>query len=168
MKQVFYPVTLMIMFLVLPTALYAQSGTGTGSFTFTLNGYTVQGQLSNAIIHNDNNVTLTMSVSGNIQTSIVGVPISGSGEWYGTANATSLSGTIQNVHGNARVCMLFFFCGNANYTGEGTWVGTLSGSQGAGTFQGTITFTSSPVPQIPVNQPIPISGTWSSNFQLSS
>jgi hypothetical protein len=166
MKQVFYWVTLMLVLLVLPTALYAQSGMG--SFTFTLNGYTIQGQLGNAIIHNDNSVTLTMSVSGNIQTSIVGVPISGSGEWYGTANATSLWGTIQNVHGNARVCILFFFCGDANYNGQGTWVGTLSGSQGTGTFQGTITFTSSPVPQIPVNQPIPISGTWTSNFQLSS
>jgi hypothetical protein len=168
MKQVLCWITLMLVLFVLPTALYAQAGTGMGSFTFTLSNYAVQGQLGNAVIRNDNSVTLTMTVSSDIQTSVARVPISGSGEWYGRANATSLSGTIQNVNGNARICMLYFFCSDANYIGQGTWTGTLSGSQGTGTFQGTITFTSSPIPQIPVNQPIPISGTWSSNFQLSS
>jgi hypothetical protein len=156
-----------VLVLAILPALQAQSGSGAGSFSFTLNGYTVQGQLSNTIIHPDNSVTLTMSVQDTMQTPAGNVPISGSGEWYGTANVTSLSGTIQNVIGTARICILFFFCGNANYVGQGTWQGTLSGAQGSGTFQGTITFTSSPVPQIPVNQPIPISGTWSSNFQLS-
>jgi hypothetical protein len=168
MKQIFYGVTLVLVLLVFPAALYAQSGADEGSFAFTLNGYTVQGQLANAIIHPDNSVTLTMTVNDTMRTSAGNVPINGSGEWYGTANATSLSGTIQDVQGTARVCILFLLCGNANYVGQGAWQGTLSDAQGSGTFQGTITFTSSPVPQIPVNQPIPVSGTWNSNFQLSS
>lgn len=168
MKRISYLATFVLVLLAFPVALEAQSGTGTGSFAFTLNGYTVQGQLVTATIHPDNSVTLTMTVRDTMQTSAGNVPISGSGQWYGTANVTSLSGTIQNVQGTARICMLFFFCGNANYVGQGTWEGTLSDAQASGTFQGTITFTSSPVPQIPVNQPIPISGTWNSNFQLSS
>lgn len=166
MKRILYLLTFVLILTIIP-ALQAQSGTGAGSFSFTLNGYNVQGQLTNAIIHPENSVTLNMIVQDKIPTSLAQVPISGDGKWYGTVNVTSLSGTIQDVHGTARVCVLFFFCGDANYIGQGTWEGMLSGSQGTGTFQGTITFTSSPVPQIPVNQPIPVSGTWSSNFQLS-
>jgi hypothetical protein len=163
MKRILYLVTFVLVLLAFPAALNAQSG-GSGSFAFTLNGYTVQGQLANAIIRPDNSVRLTMNVQDTIRTAVGDVPISGSGEWHGTANLTTLSGTIENIHGAVRLCFFFFFCGNADYIGQGTWIGTLSGSQGTGTFQGTITFTSSPVPQIPVNQPIPVSGTWNSNF----
>ena len=158
----------MLILLASPVSLYAQSGAGQGAFTFTLNGYAVEGKLLDAVIRGDGSVRLTMRVQDTIQTTVTDVPISGSGEWHGTANVTTLSGTIENVYGSARVCIFFFFCGNAYYVGQGTWTGTLSGSQGTGTFQGTITFTSSPIPQIPVNQQIPISGTWNSNFQLSS
>jgi hypothetical protein len=168
MKRIFYWLTLVLVLLGLPAALYAQSGTGDGSFAFTLNGYTVQGKLLNAIIRPDNSVRLDMNVLDTIRTTVMDVPISGSGEWYGTVNVTALSGTINDVHGSAQVCIFFIFCSNADYIGQGTWTGTLSGSQGTGTFQGTITFTSSPVPQILVNQPIPVSGTWNSNFQISS
>ncbi|MGA2785051.1 MAG: hypothetical protein ABSF09_10185 [Candidatus Bathyarchaeia archaeon] len=164
MKRIMYLLSFLLILIALPT-LQAQSGSGTGSFAFTLSGYTVQGQLANAIIYSDKRVSLTMSVHDNIRTSVGGVPISGVGEWSGIANAASLSGAIQDVKGTARVCIWFFVCGNANYIGQGTWLGSLSGFQGTGTFQGTITFTSSPVSQIPVNQPIPISGTWSSGFQ---
>lgn len=168
MKRIVILLAFVLVLTIFP-ALQAQSDGGTGSFAFTLSGYTVQGQLVNAIIHPDNSVTLRMTVHDTMRTSAGNVPISGRGEWYGIANVTSLSGTIQNVQGTARVCILFFFfCGDANYIGQGTWEGTFSNAQGTGTFQGTITFTSSPVPQIPVNRPIPVSGTWSSNFQLSS
>jgi len=156
--------TLVLMLSILP-ALTAQSGAGNGLFSFTLSGYTVQGQLVNAIIHPDKSVTLNMNVNDKLQTSIGPVPITGNGEWYGQANATLLSGTIQHVTGTARICMFYFFCGYANYVGQGTWNGNLSGQEGTGTFQGTITFTSSPFPQIPVNQPIPISGIWTATFQ---
>lgn len=164
MKRIVYSLMLVLMLTLLP-ALHAQSGNGL--FSFVLNGYTVQGQLVNAIIHPDNSVTLNMNIRGNMQTSIGSIPISGYGEWYGIANANLLSGTIQNVNGIVRICILIFFCGNANYVGQGTWNGNLSGEEGTGTFQGTITFTSSPVPQVPVNQPIPVSGIWSASFQQS-
>ena len=151
-----------------PSLCFMRNRERTGSFSFTLNGYTVQGQLINAIIHPDKSVALTMNINGNLQTPLGSVPITGNGEWYGKADATLLSGTIQNVQGTVRICLPLFSCGNANYVGQGTWNGNLSGQQGTGKFQGTITFTSSPVPQVPVNQPTPISGTWNSNFQLTS
>lgn len=161
MKRIFFALSLMLILTVLPV-LKAQLGTGT--FTFTLKGYTVQGQLTNAMIHPGNFVTMNMVVDDTLQTVIGGAPITGSGEWYGTLNGTVLSGTIANVTGTVRACVFFFFCGHADYVGNGTWNGTLSGAQGTGTFQGTITFTSSSFSQIPVNSPIPVSGRWSSPF----
>jgi hypothetical protein len=165
MKRIVYLVAFVLVLSAFPV-LHAQSGAG--SFSFTLNGYTVQGQLINAIIHPDNSVALTMNINGNLQTPVGSVPITGNGEWTGKADGTILSGTIKNVQGTVRICLPLSSCGNANYVGQGTWNGNLSGQQGTGKFQGTITFTSSPVPQVPVNQPTPVSGTWNSNFQLTS
>lgn len=167
MRGLLYSATLVLILLAFPASTNAQAA-GAGSFSFTLNGYTVQGELVNAVIHSDESVTLNMNVNGNLQTSVGLIPITGAGDWYGKANGTILSGTIQNVEGAVRICFLLFFCGNANYVGQGTWNGNFYGQEGMGTFQGSITFTSSPVPQIPINQPIPISGTWGSSFQPSS
>jgi len=166
MKAIIFCLALLLA--CLPVTVYAQSVPSTGSFAFTLQGYTVQGQLSNAIINTDNGVTMTMSIEDSLQTSIGAIPVSGTGYWSGAANGTSLSGTIQNVSGSIQVCYFLFFCGSANYVGEGTWTGALSAGQGAGTFSGSITFTSSSISQIPLNQPIPISGNWNSNFQTSN
>jgi len=166
LKRILLCVALLLAFL--PAAVYAQSAPAVGSFAFTLSGYTVQGQLSNAVIQADNKVSMTMSVDDNLQTSIGSVPISGDGEWYGTVNGTSVSGTIENVSGSIQVCYFLFFCGYANYSGSGTWAGTLSADQGTGAFQGFITFTSSSIPQITLNQPFPISGSWNSVFQAAN
>ena len=166
MKRVLLCLTLLLTFI--PAAVYGQSGQAVDSFAFTLQGYTVQGQLSNAVIHTDNSVNMTMTVDDSLQTPIGAVPISGNGEWYGTVNGTKISGTIENVSGSIQVCYFFFFCGYANYVGSGTWTGTLLADQGAGTFIGFITFTSSSFSQIPLNRPIPVSGNWSSIFQSSS
>jgi len=155
-------------FALLPTAAYAQSIPVLGSFTFTLSGYTVQGQLSNAIINSRSSVSMTMNLDDDLQTSIGSIPISGNGQWYGTVNGTNVSGSIQNVAGSLLACYYLFFCGTANYSGYGTWSGTLSGNQGSGTFQGYITFTSSSIPEITLNQPYPISGNWNSAFQSTN
>ena len=163
MKRVLFSLTLLA-FALLPTAVYAQSAPVLGSFAFTLSGYTVQGQLSNAIINPDNSVSLTMNLDDNLQTSMGAIPISGNGQWYGTVNGTNISGSIQNVAGSLQVCYFLFFCGYANYSGYGIWIGTLSGNQGSGTFQGYITFTSSSIPEITLNQAYPISGNWNSAF----
>ena len=117
MKRILYLALFALVLLAFPV-LHAQSGAG--SFSFTLNGYTVQGQLVNAVIHSDNSVALNMNINGNLQTSVGSNPISGNGEWTGKVNATILSGTIQNVQGAVTICMLVFFCGNANYVGQGT------------------------------------------------
>lgn len=154
---------LALLLTLVPSVVSAQSANG--SFAFTLSGYTVEGQLSNPIIHTDNSVSMAMTLSDYLQTSVGSIPIRGNGEWYGTVNAGTVSGTIQNVSGTVQACYFIFFCGEANYVGQGTWTGTISGGQGAGTFQGSITFTSSSIPQIPLNQPTPISGSWTSNFQ---
>lgn len=157
-----------LMFALILTTLPAlQAQVGAGTFSFTLQSYTVQGQLANAVLHHNHIVTMRMVVNDRIQTSIGGVPITGYGDWYGALNSTALSGKIENVTGTVQACVLFL-CGQATYVGNGTWVGTLSGTQGSGTFQGVIRFTNSSLPQIPVNQPFPISGTWSSTFQNSS
>lgn len=154
---------LALLLALVPSAVFAQSANG--SFAFTLSGYTVQGQLSNPVIQAGNSVSMTMTLSDYLQTSIGSIPITGNGEWYGTVNGGTVSGTIQNVSGTVQACYFIFFCGQANYIGQGTWTGTISGSQGSGTFQGTITFTSSSIPQIQLNQPTPISGSWNSSFQ---
>jgi hypothetical protein len=164
MRRIFFVLMFVLILTMLPT-LRAEVGTGT--FTFTLKGYTVQGELTNAILHPDNTVTLTMVVDDRLQTFLGPVSIVGNGEWYGALNGTVLSGTIANVTGTVQVCV-FFFCGHADYVGNGTWTGALSGAEGSGTFQGVIIFTNSSFPQIPINQPIPISGTWSSTFQTSN
>jgi len=166
MKRIIFCLALVLA--LLPVTVYAQSVPSTGSFAFTLQGYTVQGQLSNAVINTDNSITMTMNIDDSLQTSIGAIPLSGNGYWWGAVNGTSLSGTIQNVSGSVQVCYFLFFCGSANYVGQGTWTGTLSAGQGQGTFSGTITFTSSSISQIPLDQPIPISGNWNSSFQTSN
>jgi len=165
MKRVLLCLALMLAFF--PAMVYAQYAPSVGSFAFTLQGYTVQGQLSNGVINSDNSVSMAMSIDDSLQTSIGAVPVTGNGEWAGTVNGTTVSGTIENVSGSIQVCYFFFFCGYANYVGNGTWAGTLSGEQGAGTFNGLITFTSSSFSQVPLNQPIPVSGNWNSSFQSS-
>ena len=159
---------LALLLTLVPAAVSAQSVQGNGSFSLTLQGYTLQGQLTNPIIHSDESVSMTMSLEDNLQTSIGAVPITGNGQWSGTVNGTTVAGIIQDVSGSIEACYFIFFCGYANYVGSGTWTGTLSTNQGSGTFDGFITFTSSSIPQITLNQPIPISGNWASNFQLSS
>ena len=165
MKRILFCLALLLVFA--PVTVYAQSSQTGGSFAFTLQGYTVQGQLSNAVIHPDNSVSLTMTLDDRLETSIGAIPINGNGEWSGTVNGTALSGTIRNVSGSIQACYLIFFCGYANFVGSGTWTGTLSSGLGTGTFSGFITFTSSSFSQVPLNRPIPVSGNWSSVFQSS-
>ena len=146
----------------------AQSGTPSGTFTFTLKGYTLKGQLTNAVINPDKSVNMTMNIQTTLSTPLGAIPVSGSGEWYGTVNGGVVSGTMANVRGILGPCAISILCGKSAYVGNGTWTGTLSGTQGTGTFQETITFTNSTVATIQANTPMPVSGTWSSQFQTSS
>ena len=166
MRRIFFCLALLLAFF--PAVVQAQSAPMVGSFAFALLGYTVQGQLSNAVINTDNTVSMSMALDDNLQTSMGAVPINASGEWDGAVNGTMMSGTIRGVSGSIQVCYLFFFCGYADFVGNGIWTGTLSSGQGSGTFSGNITFTSSSFSQVQLNQPIAVSGNWTSAFQSSS
>ena len=138
---------------------------GQGTFALDLTGYSLNGNLQDAVV-NTNSVSMNMILNGNLQTSIGQVPITASGLWVGTLNGTNLSGSIQEVSGTVYACFLFW-CGQATFIGQGEWSGTLSSTQGTGVFGGTITFISSDFSQIQLNQPAPISGTWTADFQLN-
>ena len=139
---------------------------GQGTFSITISQNVLNGNLLNSVI-NGNAVTMSMVLNGNLQTNVGQVPITANGNWVGVQNGTELNGTIQNVTGSLQYCFLFW-CGHAQFIGQGTWNGNLTATNmGAGTFEGTITFTSSDFSQIHLNEPAPVSGSWNAEFQLT-
>ena len=137
---------------------------GQGALQLSVSGYgDVQGVLQDATIYPNGTVSMLMSVNDQMQTSYGAVPITATGLWNGASNGSEVSGSIQNVVGNAHICVVFL-CGDANFIGQGEFTGSLNASHATGVFQGTITFTNSPVSQIPVGQPMPMSGSWSADF----
>lgn len=138
--------------------------TGQGSLQLSVSGYgEVQGMLQDATIYPNGTVSMIMSVNDQMQTSYGAIPVTATGLWNGVINGSEVSGSIQNVAGDAHICVVFL-CGDANFIGQGEFTGSLNASHATGVFQGTITFTNSPVSQIPVGQPIPMSGSWSADF----
>ena len=132
-----------------------------GHFTVTSDGLPITGDLTNAVISN-NTITMTMVIDQDFPTRLGPVHIVGDGVWAGISNNSTLTGTIENVTGNAKACFLIF-CQQADFSGNGTWTGTLNDvSSGSGTFQGTLTFTGSPLAP---SGPVAISGTWETTFQ---
>jgi hypothetical protein len=149
---------------VAATALTPITASG-GTLQLSLQGYgTVSGELRNAIIQPNNSVSMIMVVNDKIQTSNGPVQLTSNGTWTGVRNGSFLSGSIKGIVGRAHFCI--FICVSADFVGQGHWIGTLSGSRGTGTFDGTITFTNSPVPQIQNGQPYLISGTWNADFNI--
>jgi hypothetical protein len=136
-----------------------------GSLQLTVQGYgTVQGRLENATIQPNGTISILMLVKDQLVTSQGTFPTSAKGLWVGTLNGSSLSGQIQDVAGMVQICILM--CEDAHFVGVGSWNGQLNGSNASGNFDGAITFTNSPVAQIPIGQPIPVSGIWTTTFQL--
>ena len=158
------------LFLIVASLTYAfapaLASPGQGTFSMTISNTTLNGSLQNTVIQADS-VSMNMVLNGNLQTSFGQVPITTNGIWVGTRNGTQLNGTIQDVTGTIHLCFLFW-CGQANFIGQGVWNGNLtSTTTGAGSFDGTITFTSSDFSQIHLNEPAPVSGTWNAEFQLA-
>ena len=122
---------------------------------------TVPGQLQNAIIQSNNTVSMIMVINDQIQTSIGPVQMTANGMLNGVRDASALTGKIQGMVG--KVSAMGF---SGDFVGQGQWDGSLNGSHGTGVFIGTISFTNSPVPQIPTNQLFPMSGTWSADFSI--
>ncbi len=136
-----------------------------GSLQLSVQGYgTIHGELDNAIIQPNGTVSMLMTVNDQLLTSQGTFPMTVSGVWVGTLNGSSVSGQIQDVIGVVHICIVM--CQDANLGGKGSWSGVLNGSVGAGDFAGAVTFTNSPVSQIPVGQPIPVTGTWTTAFEL--
>ena len=162
-------ITSIVLFVLLPAIIpYARpvyATPGQGSLQFILQGYgSVNGQLLDAVIQPDRSITMEMIVNNQMQTSYGSFPVTANGVWTGLSNGTSVSGSIQNITGKVQI-----FLSNANFVGSGEWTGSLNGTLAAGTFGGTITFTSSPYPQeIPQNRAIPSTGTWNATLSSSS
>ena len=137
-----------------------------GSFTFTVNGYSVTGELTDATVEHGGAVQMLMSIDQSISTSYGVAQVTGNGVWSGETNFQEVHGAIGNLSGTIQVCAVFY-CQNADFTGTGTWSGTISwssgtGSQGSGTFEGTLNFSGS---QITQNGPVPVSGNWTAYFE---
>jgi len=164
-----WPVCLVAILLVITllgtVTVGAVTGQGTLQLSFGEYG-AVQGMLQNATIYPNGTVSMIMSVNDQMQTSYGAIPITATGLWNGVSNGGEVSGSIENVRGRVQICVLFL-CGDANFVGQGGFTGTLKASQANGTLNGTITFANSTVPpqvNIPVGQPIPMSGSWSADF----
>jgi len=141
-------------------------GSASGSFTFTVNGYTLTGSLTNARIEHGGAVQMLMSIDQTISTSYGEAHVTASGVWSGETNFRNVNGAIGNLAGTIQVCAIFY-CQNADFTGSGTWAGILSwnnsaGSQGSGTFEGTLNLSGLQMTQ---NGPVPISGNWTATFE---
>ncbi len=133
-----------------------------GSLQLSVQGYgTVHGELQNATIQPNGTILMLMTINDHFLTSQGAFPITANGVWVGTHNGSSVSGQIQDV---VHICLIT--CQDASFGGVGRWSGVLNGSVGTGSFEGTVTFMSSPVSQIPVGQPIPVTGTWTTAFEL--
>jgi hypothetical protein len=136
-------------------------------FTFSFDGYTVSGVLTDAIITHEGTVQLQMSIDQTISTATGVAHIVGNGVWNGKTDFAVFNGLIENVKGMVQACLLFV-CQSADFTGSGSWTGMLawskiSGSEASGTFQVTLNFTgSSPAPTGPVSFP----GNWKATFTI--
>jgi len=156
---------LLIILVCVSPAPVTGSGTGSVIVQIQIQGYgAIHGQLQNALITSNNNVTMSMVVNDQLQTPQGTFPIQATGDWNGALNNSSLSGTINNVQGKIHVCLIFS-CNDVDFSGQGTWMGQLqTTSSGSGNYTGTITITNSPYPQIQQGQKIPIYGSWTSSF----
>jgi hypothetical protein len=138
---------------------------GTGSVVLQIQGYgTVHGQLENATIQGDNSVSMLLIVNDTLQTSQGSFPLEASGTLNGVRSNSTLSGTINDIHGKIDVCVLFA-CNNVYFNGQGNWTGLLdTSSTGAGNLAAVVTITNSPYSQMPQGQSIPTDGSWTANF----
>jgi hypothetical protein len=157
----------LILVVSLSAAVVVSGDSQNGTFTFSAEGYTVTGDLTDAAIAHGGSVQMLMSIDQMITTSYGSVHITGNGAWTGKTDFQTFNGVIGNVAGTVQACAVFA-CQNADFTGNGTWTGTMTwsgtaGSQGSGTFDGTLIFTGA---QINGTVPVAVSGNWTASFEL--
>ena len=161
-KKLVSVLTLGIILLFILSGVADTANARIGSFTFSYDKYSVTGDLTNAIITHEGAIQLQMSIDQTISTSIAPVHIIANGVWVGKTDFVVLNGSIENVKGTVRACLLTL-CQGGNFTGTGSWTGTLVwsrsfGSQGVGTFKGNLNVTGS-TPSL--TGQVPVSGNWS-------
>jgi hypothetical protein len=147
-----------VLLLSISSSISATGNAAVGSFTITMQGYTVTGTLTDLTGH-QSDVKLLMSIDQTVPTSMGTVHIAASGIWTGTTTDTMITGSIDQVTGKVHACVMLF-CQDANFTGSGTWAGSVEAlpsglPEGSGTFQGTLNF-QSPNPPTEVS----VSGNW--------
>jgi hypothetical protein len=132
---------------------------GQGSIELAFRYGSVSGELVNATLFANNTVAIKMVINDLLKTSYGPLPLTATGLWNGVKDGQEVSGSISNVVGQVSVRGDFF-----EFDANGVFAGSLNGSHCEGSFNGTLTFTSSPYPNIPINQPFPMTGTWSTDF----
>ena len=147
-----------VLLLSISSSISATGNAATGSFTITIQGYSITGTLTDLTGH-QSDVKLLMSIDQTISISMGTVHIVGSGIWTGTLTDTMITGSIDQVTGKVHACALLS-CQDANFTGSGTWAGNVEAlpsglPEGSGTFQATLNFQS---PNPPTE--VPVSGNW--------
>jgi len=167
LKLISVPLIVLTLALAFTGRTVASNQIGSGVVTFSVYGYSVNGELTDASVTHGGGVQMLMSIDQSISILNGTVQITGNGLWSGTTNLQTLSGDIGNVQGTLQACLLTT-CRSATFTGSGTWAGTMTwskvtGSQGSGTYQGTLTFAGS---QINQTGPVPISGNWTASFAV--
>jgi hypothetical protein len=167
LKLISFSLIALILAVALSGHVVVGSDNSSGVFTFTVYGYTVTGDLTDASVTHGGIVQMLMTMDQTIPITNGTVHITGNGAWSGMTDFQTLNGEISNVQGSVQACVLLA-CQNAAFTGNGTWVGTMTwskatGSQGSGTFQGALTFSG---PQVNQTGPVPVSGNWTSSFAI--
>jgi hypothetical protein len=165
-KLISASILMLISLVFLSGVVVVGSASGSGSFTFTVDGYTVTGDLTGAAIGHGGPVQMLMSIDQTISTSYGTVQVTGDGIWSGETDFHAINGVIENVTGTVQACAVFY-CQSVDFTGNGTWGGTMAwsniaGSQASGTFEGTLNFTGQEINQ---TGPVPISGSWTAAFE---
>ena len=143
------------------TNVVATGYASNGTFTISIEGYLVSGQLMDVTGHQPG-VKLLMSIDRSVSTTAGSIHIITSGVWNGAIIDSFIAGSIDNITGSVHACVSMT-CENATFVGSGNWNGTLTalaGSpQGSGSFHATL--------QVPnMTNTIPVSGNWTSSFNI--
>ena len=150
-----------VLLLSISNSILITGSSTAGSFTITIQGYSVTGTLTDVTGHQFG-VKLLMSIDQTLSISLGTAHIVGSGVWNGATTDTTVAGSIDEVNGTVHACV-FLSCQDTNFTGSGSWVGSVSVSsglpQGSGTFEATLVF------QNPSSE-VPVSGNWTSILNI--
>lgn len=153
-----------VLLLTIPNNAVAAGSLATGSFTITIQGYVITGELFDVTGH-QSGVKLLMSINQTFSIPGGTAHIVGTGVWIGATTDSIIIGSIDGVNGSIHACVLIA-CQDAIFTGSGNWNGTVTAVssgllQGSGTFEGSLNFTSLKPPS-----EAPVSGNWTTTLNL--